>query len=58
MTDTWLPDPSSTPPMPPVKAPRRDAPAAASRDGHIVFSPAQARALAKILLRKADECTS
>lgn len=24
--------------------------------GHIVFSPAQARALAKLLLRKADEC--
>lgn len=25
--------------------------------GHIVFSPAQARHLAKLLLRKADECT-
>lgn len=24
--------------------------------GHIVFSPAQARAFAKLLLRKADEC--
>jgi hypothetical protein len=24
--------------------------------GHIVFSPAQARHLAKLLLRKADEC--
>lgn len=24
--------------------------------GHIVFSPAQARALARLLLRKADEC--
>jgi hypothetical protein len=29
---------------------------AASREGHIVFSPAQARHLAKLLLRKADEC--
>jgi hypothetical protein len=26
--------------------------------GHIVFSPAQARALARLLLRKADECKS